>query len=205
MVSGADKEENMVDEVDDDTSAKKENNCVFGALLQGEDVGKKALNINEMPEELLLEIFLHLPTQTALKVLFFFWIETKMLLRQLLAKKVFIIIFFFAWKSSPKNIIIITPSSCLMKSIHRLLLSAVHGPLPSFPIPFGNANYPGQIFTDSLMVIRKWTGRNCRRDIDDNLMIRHLMRYVIVRRSERSYHLKSDDCAKYQQLFIGWG
>lgn len=96
MVSGADKEENMVDEVDDDTSAKKENNCVFGALLQGEDVGKKALNINEMPEELLLEIFLHLPTQTALKVLFFFWIETKMLLRQLLAKKVFIIMFFFA-------------------------------------------------------------------------------------------------------------
>ena len=96
MVSGADKEENMVDEVDDDTSAEKENNCVFGALLQGEDVGKKALNINELPEELLLEIFLHLPTQTALKVLFFFWIETKMLLRQLLAKKVFIIIFFFA-------------------------------------------------------------------------------------------------------------
>ena len=100
MVSGTDKEENMVD---DDTSAKQENNCVFGALLQGEDVVKKALNINELPEELLLEIFLHLPTQTALKVLFFFWIETKMLLRQLLAKKVFIIIFFHMKVISQKH------------------------------------------------------------------------------------------------------
>ena len=103
MVSGVDKQENMVDEVDDDNSAKKENYCVFGALLQGEDVGKKALNINELPEELLLEIFLHLPTQTALKVLFFFWIETKMVRRQLLAKKVFIIIFFHMKVISQKH------------------------------------------------------------------------------------------------------
>ena len=94
MVSGGVKEENMVDEMDDGTSAKKENHGLFGAFLQGEDVGKKALNINELPEELLLEIFLYLPPQTALKVLFFFWIETKILLRQLLAKKVFIIMIF---------------------------------------------------------------------------------------------------------------
>ena len=94
MVSRADKEENLVDEMDDGTSATKENHRLFGALLQGEDVGKKALNINELPEELLLEIFLHLPPQTALKVLFFFWTETKILLRQLLAKKVFIIMIF---------------------------------------------------------------------------------------------------------------
>ena len=70
---------------------QKENHDVFEALLQAEDVGKKALNINVLPEELLLEIFLHLPPQTALKVLFFFWKEARMLLRQLLAKKVFII------------------------------------------------------------------------------------------------------------------
>ena len=111
MVSWGVKEENMVDEMDDGTSAKKENRGLFGAFLQGEDIGKKALNINELPEELLLETFLHLPPQTALKVLFFFWIETKILLRQLLAKKVFIIMFFFTLKSSPKIIIIIiTPN-----------------------------------------------------------------------------------------------
>jgi len=147
MVSRADKEENLVDEMDDGTSAKKENNCVFGASLQGEDVGKKALNINDLPEELLLEIFLHLPPQTGLKVLFFFWKEAKMLLRQLLAKKVFIIMgSFFPIKVISQIIIIIiiiTPNSSLNKSIRRLLLSVVHGLLPSFPIPFGNANYPG--------------------------------------------------------------